>query len=245
MSEIVLDLLNPGRSKTNINPEVSLLSRLNTWTCMALASVQSCFTCSSLPPLFQRMIIGLRAFLLIADSLEKDEGDPPLPMNVGPLPSGGTPRVKTKFLSTTLTDETAKKIGIAPFYPTSVRIPYLHSFTSHPSIQRQFIFHIYTRLHFTLLSNVSSYSIFTLVYIAPFYPTSVHIPYLHSFTSHPSIQRQFVFHSIFTLVYVQPSSSSTVFSVPCSASSMHWTRVLVALSYAPYHRLLGDLRWKC
>ena len=40
MSEIVLDLLNPGRSKTNINPEVSLLSRLNTWTCMASASVQ-------------------------------------------------------------------------------------------------------------------------------------------------------------------------------------------------------------
>ena len=32
MSEIVLDLLNPGRSKTNINPEVSLL---NTWTVAA------------------------------------------------------------------------------------------------------------------------------------------------------------------------------------------------------------------
>ena len=40
MSEIVLDLLNPGRSKTNINPEVSLLSRLNTWTCVAAASVR-------------------------------------------------------------------------------------------------------------------------------------------------------------------------------------------------------------
>ena len=102
--------------------------------CICTGDFQSCFTCSSFPPLFQRMIIGLRAFLLIADSLEKDEGDPPMPMNVGPLPSGGTPRVKTKFLSTTLTDETAKKIGIAPFYPTSV----------HTS------FHIYTHLHSTL-----------------------------------------------------------------------------------------------
>jgi len=85
MTEIVLDLLSLGRSKTNINPE--------------------------------RMIIGLRVFLLIADSLEKKEGDPPMPLNAGLLPSGGPPRVKTKFLSTTLTDETAKKIGIAPFYP--------------------------------------------------------------------------------------------------------------------------------
>lgn len=68
------------------------------------------------PFLRQRMIIGLRVFLLIADSLEKKEGDPPMPLNAGLLPSGGPPRVKTKFLSTTLTDETAKKIGIAPFY---------------------------------------------------------------------------------------------------------------------------------
>ena len=88
------------------------------------------------PPLSQRMIIGLRAFLLIADSLEKDEGDPPMPMNAGPLQSGGTPRLKTKFLSTTLADETAKKIGIAPFYPTSVDTALtscLHWFSIPPS----------------------------------------------------------------------------------------------------------------
>ncbi len=63
------------------------------------------------------MIIGLRAFLVVTDSLEKKEGDPPMPLNVGPPPSGGPPRQKTKFLSTTLTEETAKKIGIASFYP--------------------------------------------------------------------------------------------------------------------------------
>ena len=65
----------------------------------------------------ERMIIGLRAFLVIADSLEKKEGDPPMPLNVGPLPSGGPARVKPKFLSNTLTDETAKRIGVASFYP--------------------------------------------------------------------------------------------------------------------------------
>ena len=65
----------------------------------------------------QRMQIGLRAFLLIADSREKKEGDPPMPLVQGPLPSRGPVRTKTKFLSTMLTDEIAKKIGIANFFP--------------------------------------------------------------------------------------------------------------------------------
>lgn len=69
------------------------------------------------------MNIALRAFLVIADSLEKKEGDPPMPLNIGPLPSGGPQRVKTKYLSTTLTDETAKKIGIKDFYPK-----YIHTY---------------------------------------------------------------------------------------------------------------------
>lgn len=64
----------------------------------------------------ERMIIGLRAFLMITDSLEKKEGDPSLPINTGPLPSRGVSRVKSRFLSNTLSDETAKKIGITPFY---------------------------------------------------------------------------------------------------------------------------------
>ena len=63
------------------------------------------------------MQIGLRAFLLIVDSREKKEGDPLMPLIQGPLPSRGPLRVKSKFLSTTLTDETARKIGIANFYP--------------------------------------------------------------------------------------------------------------------------------
>ena len=68
------------------------------------------------------MQIGLRAFLVIADSREKKEGDPPMPLIQGPLPSGQGPlRQKTKFLSTMLNDEIAKKIGIANFYPKWVR----------------------------------------------------------------------------------------------------------------------------
>jgi hypothetical protein len=65
----------------------------------------------------ERMIIGLRAFLMITDSLEKKEGDPPMPINTGPLPSRGVSRVKNRFLSNTLSNETAKRIGILQFYP--------------------------------------------------------------------------------------------------------------------------------
>ena len=78
------------------------------------------------------MIIGLRAFLVIADSLEKKEGDPPMPFTVGPLPSGGPARVKTKFLSSTLTEETAKKIGIATFYPRYIICSHLTVIFSGP-----------------------------------------------------------------------------------------------------------------
>ena len=66
------------------------------------------------------MGIGLRAFLVITDSLEKKEGDPPLPLNSGPPPSGGPTRVKNKFLSTTISELTARKIGIAKVYPQYV-----------------------------------------------------------------------------------------------------------------------------
>lgn len=65
----------------------------------------------------ERMMIGLRAFLVITDSLEKKEGDPPMPINPGPLPSKGLSRVKNRFLSSTLSEETAKSIGIIQFYP--------------------------------------------------------------------------------------------------------------------------------
>lgn len=59
----------------------------------------------------QRMNIGLRAFLVIADSLQQKDGEPPMPTTGVILPSGNTLRVKKIFLNTTLTDEEAKVIG--------------------------------------------------------------------------------------------------------------------------------------
>ncbi|KAG1696979.1 Protein furry -like [Nymphon striatum] len=65
----------------------------------------------------ERMSIGLRAFLVVADSLQQKEGDPPMPRTVGVLPSGNTLRVKKTFLNKTLTEDTAKAIGMSQYYP--------------------------------------------------------------------------------------------------------------------------------
>lgn len=59
----------------------------------------------------QRMNIGLRAFLVIADKLQQKDGEPPMPNTGCTLPSGNTLRVKKTYLSKTLTDEEAKDIG--------------------------------------------------------------------------------------------------------------------------------------
>ena len=63
------------------------------------------------------MVVGLRAFLLIVDSLEKNEGDPPMPHPSSSMPSGTITRTKIKFLSHTLSDEMAKRLGVASYYP--------------------------------------------------------------------------------------------------------------------------------
>uniref|UniRef100_A0A8C9TAW2 Furry homolog, like n=1 Tax=Scleropages formosus TaxID=113540 RepID=A0A8C9TAW2_SCLFO len=65
----------------------------------------------------ERMNIGLRAFLVIADSLQQKDGEPPMPTTGVILPSGNTLRVKKIFLNTTLTDEEAKVIGMSLYYP--------------------------------------------------------------------------------------------------------------------------------
>ncbi|KAF0292915.1 Protein furry [Amphibalanus amphitrite] len=65
----------------------------------------------------ERMSIGLRAFLVVADSLQQKEGEPPMPRTVGVLPSGNTLRVKKTFLSKMLTDDAARSIGVSAYYP--------------------------------------------------------------------------------------------------------------------------------
>ncbi|ESO93945.1 hypothetical protein LOTGIDRAFT_105090, partial [Lottia gigantea] len=64
----------------------------------------------------ERMSVGLRAFLVIADSLQQRDGDPPMPQSSSTLPSGSTVRVKRTFLNKMLTEQTAKQIGVLPWY---------------------------------------------------------------------------------------------------------------------------------
>ena len=63
------------------------------------------------------MSIGFRAFLVIADSLQQGDGDPPMPQSNTVLPSGATVRVKKTFLNKMLTDDTAKHIGLSHYVP--------------------------------------------------------------------------------------------------------------------------------
>ena len=64
-----------------------------------------CILLNNLPSIVQvinapeRMSIGLRAFLVVADSLQQKEGEPPMPRTVGVMPSGSTLRVKKTFLN--------------------------------------------------------------------------------------------------------------------------------------------------
>ncbi|KAM6987895.1 protein furry homolog isoform 2-T2 [Tautogolabrus adspersus] len=64
----------------------------------------------------ERMNIGLRAFLVIADKLQQKDGEPPMPNTGCTLPSGHTLRVKKTYLSKMLTDEEAKVIGMSQYY---------------------------------------------------------------------------------------------------------------------------------
>uniref|UniRef100_A0A3Q3KBQ7 Furry homolog a (Drosophila) n=1 Tax=Monopterus albus TaxID=43700 RepID=A0A3Q3KBQ7_MONAL len=64
----------------------------------------------------ERMNIGLRAFLVIANKLQQKDGEPPMPTTGCNLPSGNTLRVKKTYLSKTLTDEEAKVIGMSQYY---------------------------------------------------------------------------------------------------------------------------------
>uniref|UniRef100_A0A8C9W3I8 FRY microtubule binding protein n=1 Tax=Scleropages formosus TaxID=113540 RepID=A0A8C9W3I8_SCLFO len=64
----------------------------------------------------ERMNIGLRAFLVIADSLQQKDGEPPMPNTGATLPSGNTLKKKKTYLSKTLTEEQAKLIGMGLYY---------------------------------------------------------------------------------------------------------------------------------
>jgi len=63
------------------------------------------------------MSIGLRAFLVVADSLQQGDGDPPMPQSNTVLPSGATVRTKKTFVTKMLTDSDAKHIGLSQYLP--------------------------------------------------------------------------------------------------------------------------------
>ncbi|XP_055686760.1 protein furry isoform X4 [Lutzomyia longipalpis] len=70
----------------------------------------------------ERMSIGLRAFLVVADSLQQKDGEPPMPRTVGVLPSGNTLRVKKTYLNKMLTEDTARTIGMSNYFPHVRRV---------------------------------------------------------------------------------------------------------------------------
>ncbi|XP_067645046.1 protein furry isoform X3 [Eurosta solidaginis] len=70
----------------------------------------------------ERMSIGLRAFLVVADSLQQKDGEPPMPRTVPVLPSGNTLRVKKTYLNKMLTDDTARSIGMSTYFPHVRRV---------------------------------------------------------------------------------------------------------------------------
>ena len=65
-------------------------------------------TCST--TFLQRMSIGLRAFLVIADSLQQKDGEPPMPQ------TGSTLRFKKTFINKYLSEEMARTIGMSSYY---------------------------------------------------------------------------------------------------------------------------------
>ncbi|KAG5678891.1 hypothetical protein PVAND_008517 [Polypedilum vanderplanki] len=70
----------------------------------------------------ERMSIGLRAFLVVADSLQQKDGEPPMPRTIPTLPSGNTLRVKKTYLNKLLTEDMAKSIGIYNYFPHVRRV---------------------------------------------------------------------------------------------------------------------------
>lgn len=70
----------------------------------------------------ERMSIGLRAFLVVADSLQQKDGEPPMPRTVPVLPSGNTLRPKKTYINKMLTDDTARSIGMSTYFPHVRRV---------------------------------------------------------------------------------------------------------------------------
>ena len=106
----------------------------------------------------ERMSIGLRAFLVVADSLQQKDGDPPMPQTAVVHPSGNTLRFKKTFINKYLSEDTAKNIGILSYYP--------HVRKAFDSILRQLDSQVGKPLLMTKAENISREPTEILTYVA-------------------------------------------------------------------------------
>ncbi|PIC39378.1 hypothetical protein B9Z55_011085 [Caenorhabditis nigoni] len=66
----------------------------------------------------ERMNVGIRALMVIADGLQQKDDPPAMPKSMGPSASGTVHKTKKKqYITRPLTNEISKSIGIDPFYP--------------------------------------------------------------------------------------------------------------------------------
>ncbi|KAK0421257.1 hypothetical protein QR680_015141 [Steinernema hermaphroditum] len=64
----------------------------------------------------ERMNIGIRALMVIADGLQQKEGPPGMPRSLGPLASGTIQRNKKTYITRPLTADVARSIGLEQYY---------------------------------------------------------------------------------------------------------------------------------
>ncbi|EFO98013.1 CRE-SAX-2 protein [Caenorhabditis remanei] len=66
----------------------------------------------------ERMNVGIRALMVIADGLQQKDDPPAMPKSMGPSASGTVHKTKRKqYITRPLTNEISKSIGIDQFYP--------------------------------------------------------------------------------------------------------------------------------
>uniref|UniRef100_A0A914W2H8 Protein furry n=1 Tax=Plectus sambesii TaxID=2011161 RepID=A0A914W2H8_9BILA len=64
----------------------------------------------------ERMNIGIRALMVIADGLQQKEGPPGMPRSMGPVASGTFQRYKKTYITRPLTADVARTIGLDHYY---------------------------------------------------------------------------------------------------------------------------------
>ena len=64
----------------------------------------------------ERMNIGIRALMVIADGLQQKEGPPGMPRSLAPIASGTMQRIRKTYLTRPLTADVARSLGLEQYY---------------------------------------------------------------------------------------------------------------------------------